>query len=79
MNREQTSDTFDVRVDHRFTDSRNIFVRYSDNHVETLAPGVFGMVDGIDPGGSAAGFGGPSLADAWGCTPTTWRSSGRRC
>ena len=29
-------------------------------------PGVFGLVNGIDPGGSAAGFGGPSLADAWG-------------
>ena len=34
--------------------------------METLVPGVFGIVDGIDPGGSAAGFGGPSLADAWG-------------
>ena len=66
VTREQTSDTFDVRLDHRFTDSRNLYVRYSDNQVETLVPGVFGIVDGIDPGGSAAGFGGPSLADAWG-------------
>ena len=66
VNREQTSDTFDVRLDHRFTDSRNLYLRYSDNAVETLVPGVFGIVDGIDPGGSAAGFGGPSLADAWG-------------
>ena len=41
-------------------------MRYSDNGVETLVPGVFGIVNGIDPGGSAAGFGGPSLADAWG-------------
>ena len=66
VNREQTSDTFDVRLDHRFTESRNFYMRYSDNAVETLVPGVFGIVDGIDPGGSAAGFGGPSLADAWG-------------
>ena len=66
VNREQTSDTFDVRLDHRFTDTRQIYVRYSDNGVETLVPGVFGIVNGIDPGGSAAGFGGPSLADAWG-------------
>ena len=66
MNREQTSDTFDVRVDHRFTDSRTLYLRYSDNGVETLVPGVFGLVNGIDPGGSAAGFGGPSIADAWG-------------
>ena len=66
VNREQTSDTFDVRLDHRFTDTRQIYVRYSDNGVETLVPGVFGIVNGIDPGGSAAGFGGPSIADAWG-------------
>jgi outer membrane receptor protein involved in Fe transport len=66
VNREQTSDTFDVRLDHRFTDTRSLYARYSDNGVETLVPGVFGVVDGIDPGGAAAGFGGPSLADAWG-------------
>jgi outer membrane receptor protein involved in Fe transport len=66
VNREQTSDTFDLRLDHRFTDSRTLYLRYSDNAVETLVPGVFGIVNGIDPGGSAAGFGGPSIADAWG-------------
>ncbi len=66
VTREQTSDTFDVRVDHRFTSNRSIYVRYSDNAVETLVPGVFGIVNGVDPGGSAAGFGGPSIADAWG-------------
>jgi outer membrane receptor protein involved in Fe transport len=66
VNREQTSDTFDVRLDHRFTDSRTMYARYSDNAVETLVPGVFGLVNGIDSGGSAAGFGGPSIADAWG-------------
>ena len=66
VNREQTSDTFDVRLDHRFTDTRSLYLRYSDNAVETLVPGVFGLVNGIDSGGSAAGFGGPSIADAWG-------------
>lgn len=66
VNREQTQDTFDLRLDHRFTENRSTFVRYSDNRVETLVPGVFGIVNGIDPGGSAAGFGGPSTADAWG-------------
>ena len=66
VNREQTSDTFDVRLDHRFTDTRTLYLRYSDNAVETLVPGVFGLVNGIDSGGSAAGFGGPSIADAWG-------------
>ena len=43
-----------------------MYVRYSDNGVETLVPGVFGIVNGVDSGGSAAGFGGPSIADAWG-------------
>lgn len=66
VNREQTSDTFDIRLDHRFTDTRSLYLRYSDNAVETLVPGVFGLVNGIDSGGSAAGFGGPSIADAWG-------------
>jgi outer membrane receptor protein involved in Fe transport len=66
VNREQTQDTFDLRLDHRFTENRSTYVRYSDNRVETLVPGVFGIVNGIDPGGSAAGFGGPSTADAWG-------------
>lgn len=32
VNREQTSDTFDVRLDHRFTDSRSLYVRYSAPH-----------------------------------------------
>lgn len=66
VNREQTSDTFDVRLDHRFTNNRTIYVRYSDNAVDTKVPGVFGLVNGVDSGGSAAGFGGPSIADAWG-------------
>lgn len=66
VNREQTSDTFDVRLDHRFTSNRSLYVRYSDNAVDTLVPGVFGLVNGVDAGGSAAGFGGPSLADAYG-------------
>lgn len=66
VNREQTSDTFDIRLDHRFNSNRSLYARYSDNAVETKVPGVFGIVNGIDPGGSAAGFGGPSIADAWG-------------
>jgi outer membrane receptor protein involved in Fe transport len=66
VNRLQTSDTFDVRVDHRFNDRGSVYLRYSDNAVDTIVPGVFGLVAGIDPGGSAAGFGGPSLANAWG-------------
>jgi hypothetical protein len=66
VDREQTSDTFDVRVDHRFSSDQTLYVRYSDNAVDTNVPGVFGLVNGVDSGGSAAGFGGPSIADAWG-------------
>ena len=66
VTRKQTSDTFDVRLDHRFNNNRTLYVRYSDNAVDTRVPGVFGLVNGVDSGGSAAGFGGPSLADAWG-------------
>ena len=66
VTREQKSDTFDVRVDHRFNNNQSIYARYSNNGVETMVPGVFGLVNGVDSGGSAAGFGGPSIADAWG-------------
>jgi hypothetical protein len=66
VTREQTSHTFDLRLDHRFTDNRIAYVRYSDNAVETLVPGAFGLVNGVDAGGAAAGFGGPSFADVWG-------------
>ncbi len=79
VTREQTSDTYDLRLDHRFSNSQSIYARYSNNAVETVVPGVFGLVNGVDSGGSAAGFGGPSIADAWGLhvnylnilTPTT--------
>lgn len=66
VTREQTSDTFDIRLDHRFNQNRSLYVRYSDNAVDTKVPGVFGLVNGVDSGGSAAGFGGPSLANAYG-------------
>ena len=66
VTREQTSHTFDLRLDHHFTGNRIAYVRYSDNAVETLVPGVFGLVNGVDAGGAAAGFGGPSITDVWG-------------
>jgi hypothetical protein len=66
VTREQTSDTYDIRLDHRFTGDRSLYGRYSNNGVTTVVPGVFGLVNGVDSGGSAAGFGGPSIADAYG-------------
>ena len=66
VTREQTSNTSDVRLDHRLTQNGTLYLRYSNNGVDTRVPGVFGLVNGVDSGGSAAGFGGPSLASAWG-------------
>ncbi|MBL8140719.1 MAG: TonB-dependent receptor, partial [Acidobacteria bacterium] len=63
--RTQTANTFDVRVDHRFTNERIMFVRYSDNRVETVAPGVFEEVNGIAAGGSAGGFAGAATSKAY--------------
>ncbi|MBL8142368.1 MAG: TonB-dependent receptor [Acidobacteria bacterium] len=63
--RTQTADTFDIRVDHRFTNDRIAFVRYSDNRVETVAPGVFEEVNGIAAGGSAGGFAGAATSKAF--------------
>ena len=56
VTRAQTSDTFDLRVDHRVTKNGTLYARYSDNAVNTHVPGVFGLVNGVDSGGSAAGF-----------------------
>ena len=49
-NREQNNDTFDVRVDHRFTDSNTFFGRYSFNNTKTLIPpGCPPAANGISP------------------------------
>ena len=77
--REQTSDTFDVRVDHRFIDSRTLYVRYSDNAVDTLVPGCSASSTASTRAGRRPG----SAARRWpmpaGLTATSWRSSRRRC
>ncbi|HVW86700.1 MAG TPA: carboxypeptidase-like regulatory domain-containing protein, partial [Bryobacteraceae bacterium] len=46
----QDNDTFDVRVDHRFSDANTFFARYSFNNTNTVIPkGCPTAPNGIDP------------------------------
>ena len=65
--RPQDQDTFDVRVDHRFSDKTNLFARYSFNEVSTYQPTGFPNVGEINPGGRFTGysdFSGPNATRA---------------
>ena len=53
-NSTQFSHTFDVRVDHRFSEQDNLFGRYTFNDVKTFTPGSLPPVNGIQPAGSAS-------------------------
>jgi hypothetical protein len=55
-NRTQTSDTFDLRFDHHFSERDRFFARYSYNNVSTYTPDSLPVVNGISPGGSAASY-----------------------
>jgi outer membrane receptor protein involved in Fe transport len=57
--RDQTDNTLDTRVDHRFSDRNSIFGRYSYAHVNTQLPVVFPGKNGFEPvGGTVVGQGG---------------------
>ncbi len=67
MTREQTSDTFDVRLDHRFTDNRSLYVRYSDNGVDDRwCPACSGSSTASTRAARRPGSAAPRCADAWG-------------
>jgi outer membrane receptor protein involved in Fe transport len=55
-NRPQDQHTFDIRIDHRFSDKTNLFGRYSFNDVATIQPSGFPVVNGIQPAGRFPGF-----------------------
>ncbi len=55
-NRRQNSDSFDVRLDHNFSDKDRFTARYSFNKVNTITPDSFPEVNGIQPGGSSASY-----------------------
>jgi hypothetical protein len=48
--------TSDARVDHHVSANDLIFGRYSYNKADTLTPGLFPAVNGIQPGGNIYGF-----------------------
>jgi hypothetical protein len=48
--------TADARVDHHFGANDMMFGRYSYNKADTLTPGLFPAVNGIQPGGNIYGF-----------------------
>jgi len=55
--RDQTDDTMDSRIDHRFSDKNNFFLRYSYDHINTQLPHVFPTSsDGFEPIGGTGGY-----------------------
>jgi hypothetical protein len=47
----QDDDSFDVRIDHRFSQSNSLFGRYSFNNTTTVVPELFPSVNGVNAGG----------------------------
>ena len=59
-NETQSSNTFDVRVDHKFNTNNLFFARYDYNKVNTFTPPELGTVDGLQIAGSEYNFSGPA-------------------
>ena len=66
--RTQDSSTADVRIDYRFNNNQNIFVRYSFNNVDTFTPSACDATpEGIQPGcGGGPAFPGQNNTKAHG-------------
>ena len=56
----QTSNTFDVRVDHHFNTNNLLFGRYDYNKVSTFTPPGLGVVNGLEISGGRYNFSGPA-------------------
>jgi Carboxypeptidase regulatory-like domain/TonB dependent receptor len=67
-NETQSSNTFDVRVDHTFNPNNLLFVRFDYNKVNTFTPPELGTVNGLQIAGNEYNFSGPStdFANQWG-------------
>lgn len=59
-NETQFSNTFDVRVDHKFNPSNLFFARYDYNKVNTFTPPALGTVNGLQISGGEYNFDGPA-------------------
>ena len=67
-NETQSSNTFDVRVDHKFDSNNLLFARFDYNKVSTFTPPELGTVNGLQIAGNEYNFSGPStdFANQWG-------------
>ena len=59
-NRTQFSNTYDARVDHRFSEKNQFFGRFDYNNVNTFTPPALGVVDGLQISGGRYIFAGPA-------------------
>lgn len=56
----QSSNSFDVRVDHKFNTNNLLFGRYDYNKVNTVTPPALGVVNGLQISGGRYNFDGPA-------------------
>lgn len=63
----QNYNTYDARVDHKLSNSDQLFARFSYNKVNTFTPPNFGTVNGIQVSGGRYNFDGPATnaAQQW--------------
>jgi hypothetical protein len=59
-NKTQSYNTYDARVDHKFSDRNLFFGRFSYNKVTTFTPPNFGTVNGVQVSGGRYNFDGPA-------------------
>jgi len=59
--KKQRDDTFDARVDHRFSEQDDFFFRYSFNDTDTFTPPQLPAGGDIEPGGDNFTFAGSAL------------------
>ena len=63
-NKTQFSNTFDVRVDHKFNTNNLLFGRVTYNKVDTFTPAGLGTVNGLQISGGRYNFSGPATDKA---------------
>ncbi|MGI4829422.1 MAG: TonB-dependent receptor domain-containing protein [Janthinobacterium lividum] len=56
----QSSNTYDVRVDHKFNSNNLLFARYDYNKVDSFIPPALGVVNGLQISGGRYNFDGPA-------------------
>jgi hypothetical protein len=66
-NKTQNYNTYDARVDHKISNSDQVFAHFSYNNVSTFTPPNFGTVNGVQISGGRYNFDGPAsnVAQQW--------------